>query len=175
MKKKGDLQRFWEKVSTVSNGPDGCWEWKAGHMGDGYGSFRHPSSPLAHRVAWVLSGREIPEGMCLLHKCDNPNCVNPKHLFLGTRADNNRDRQAKGRSAVGTRHGIYTHRENSRTRLGWEKASEIRRLFESERMTHKELAARFGVYSSLITRVLQKKIWWKEEDRDGQTNHSKGT
>lgn len=93
-------ERFWSKVAT--KGPDDCWEWGAGIGANGYGKFRL-SDPRreagAHRMAWALAkGAEVPEGLCVLHKCDNPPCCNPAHLFLGTKGDNNRDRAEKGRT-----------------------------------------------------------------------------
>jgi hypothetical protein len=89
--------RFWSKVDR-SGGPDACWPWMAYRNRDGYGSFRvddHTES--AHRVAWVEENGPVPEGMDVLHHCDNPPCCNPRHLFLGTAADNARDSVAKGR------------------------------------------------------------------------------
>lgn len=92
------LDRFWEKIDT-SNGPDACWPWTAGTSGE-YGEFAtRPGVPaLASRLAWELTYAEkIPDTLCALHSCDNPPCCNPKHLFLGTRGDNSRDKHAKGR------------------------------------------------------------------------------
>ncbi len=80
---------------------DGCWEWRGYRNPKGYG-FTRPGGRgvkgvLAHRLSWELHRGEIPEGMQVLHRCDNPPCVNPEHLFLGTNLDNIRDRVAKGR------------------------------------------------------------------------------
>lgn len=85
---------------TVFGGPDDCWVFQspAGNPRSGH---RQISSRgrmrQAHRVAWELANGPIPPGMCVCHSCDNPPCVNPAHLWLGTVADNNRDRDAKGR------------------------------------------------------------------------------
>lgn len=81
--------RFWSKVKK---GP-GCWEWQAACDPDGYGRF---GGKLAHRTAWLLTNGDAGAS-CLLHKCDNPPCVRPDHLFLGTRADNLADMRRKGR------------------------------------------------------------------------------
>lgn len=91
---------FWAKVDV--QGEDDCWEWQGSRTDkNGYGLFSLSSSTMrAHRVAWELWNAEpIPEGMSACHSCDNPPCVNPEHIWLGTSADNNRDRDAKGRHA----------------------------------------------------------------------------
>lgn len=89
-------ERFWPRVDkAVGQGPDGtCWEWTASRNGDGYGFSNHT---MAHRVSWEIHNGSIPNGLCVLHRCDNPPCVNPAHLFLGTKKDNAADMSAKGR------------------------------------------------------------------------------
>lgn len=90
--------RFWSKVEVTEN-PDDCWNWKAkAKSGHGYGIFNlgdHQSN--AHRVSWMLSNGPIPDGLFVCHKCDNPRCCNPNHLFLGTPKDNTDDMNRKGR------------------------------------------------------------------------------
>lgn len=91
-------KRFWEKVKKASN--DECWLWLGGKTYGGYGVIgsggRH-GLIRAHRLSWEIANSKIPEGLWVLHKCDNPPCVNPKHLFLGTQSDNMNDCIAKGR------------------------------------------------------------------------------
>lgn len=83
---------------------DECWLWTGAITSDGYGKCRPESdSWLAHRVAWTVARGEIPEGLCVCHKCDVRACCNPSHLFLGTNTDNVMDRCAKGRSARNTK------------------------------------------------------------------------
>lgn len=86
-----------------------CWEWKRTCDRDGYGRINfNGREGRTHRAAWLLVKGEIPAGLQVLHRCDNPPCVNPSHLFLGTSLDNNRDCKAKGRTAKGTRNGTHT-------------------------------------------------------------------
>ncbi len=95
-----NLHRFWSKVD-LSN-PFGCWLWLAGTKDKGYGAFWvDDRMEGAHRVAWELTRGPIPDELCVLHSCDNPPCVNPTHLFLGTILDNNEDMLNKGRNYVG--------------------------------------------------------------------------
>lgn len=91
------LNRFESKF--VKKGKDDCWEWDASISNNGYGRSSMKGYPSqAHRVAYILYIGEIPDGMCVLHKCDNRRCVNPSHLFLGTYKDNAVDCTNKGRS-----------------------------------------------------------------------------
>lgn len=94
-------ERFWEKAEKTDE-MDGCWLWRAClHVEKGYGLFqrgRHEGGCVrAHRQAWLLTVGPIPPGMHVLHRCDNPPCVRPGHLFLGTQADNMHDMLTKGR------------------------------------------------------------------------------
>src|SRR5690348_11464451 len=87
-------ERFWEKVTRG----DGCWLWTASQMGAGYGKFYYERRWTgAHRVAWILTNGAVPPGRVVMHVCDNPLCVRPDHLTLGTQNDNVQDMCEKGR------------------------------------------------------------------------------
>lgn len=99
-RKKMDVaERFWAKVDKKQDHE--CWLWTGSRfVADGYGQFnlgRTEGVVRAHRFAWILTNGPIPMGLCALHSCDVPLCVNPSHIFLGTRAENNADMVAKGR------------------------------------------------------------------------------
>lgn len=110
--KESTVQRFWDKVGI--QGAENCWVWLASTDRFGRGRFKwNGTTGYAPRFSWELHKAPIPGGLYVLHKCDNPSCVNPDHLFLGTKGDNNRDRQAKGRGADvrGSKNPIAKHDE----------------------------------------------------------------
>ena len=95
-------ERFWSKVAIGAASE--CWEWLASRQPNGYGKFGVPGHTLmAHRVAYCISIGEPADGLCVLHRCDNPSCCNPDHLFLGTQTENMMDKLRKGRQPTGER------------------------------------------------------------------------
>lgn len=86
-------------LSRITKTAAGCWEWTGRRFRDGYGEFNFGDGrrSVAHRAAWELLRGPIPDGLYVCHRCDNPPCVNPDHLFLGTAKDNERDKESKGR------------------------------------------------------------------------------
>jgi len=140
----GRETRFFSKTTRAENG---CLEW-TGAIVHGYGMFnRYPGLITASRMAWIFAYGEIPDGLCVLHKCDNPRCVDYLHLFLGTRRDNHLDKVAKGRSNRGMRHG--------HAKLTDAQVLEIRAMSG----TQKSIAERFGVDQGLISKILSRKYW----------------
>lgn len=159
---------FWEKVGR--KGKRDCWEWRAYRQPKGYGLIAHGrGTMLAHRMSWLLNVGMIPDGLCVLHKCDNASCVNPSHLFLGTRADNNHDMERKGRAVhpEGDNNGSRLHPEllargsrHGMSKLTEPEVREIRSEYKTGTTTHRRLATKFGVARSLI-RFIVKRITWK--------------
>lgn len=114
----------------------------------------------AHRMAWMLRYGTIPTGKCVLHNCDNPACVNPAHLRLGTQADNAADRSERGR------HGMWRHPDKAPrgeraggVKLTWEKVQKIRELRASTGLSESKLGAQFGVCRATINYILRRKTW----------------
>jgi len=150
-------ERFWSKVDR-SAGPDACWPWTAFTYG-GYGRFDWGT---AHRAAWKLTVGPIPHGMCVCHHCDNPPCVNPSHLFLGTNRDNIADRDAKGRQAKGVRNGGHLYPERLRrgetcynAKLTEPDVMAIRASTE----TNGALARRYSMTTTGVRFVRERRTW----------------
>jgi hypothetical protein len=142
--------RFWAKVDS-KGGPDACWPFQGCRDKWGYAhtAIKH-KRVQAHRKAYELSVGEIPAGMCLLHSCDNPPCCNPKHLRLGTNAENVADKMRKGRHPVGV--------EAYNAKLNEEKVREMRRL-RQEGMTYKKLGALFQINYTTARYVCRGDNW----------------
>jgi len=155
-----DEKRFWSKVARGRS--DECWEWQASAI-RGYGQFQVRRTMLkAHRLAWLLSGNGIDAGQCVLHKCDNPGCCNPQHLFLGTVGDNNRDRHAKRRDATGARHGSVSHPNavlrgdaHPSSRVSDETVRKIREEYVPGRITQRALGLRHGLSNQQVSNIVR--------------------
>lgn len=132
---------FWGKVSVGH--PGGCWGWNGSTDNFGYGRLQHEGrNQPAHRISWEMTNGPIPAGLCVLHRCDNPPCANPEHLFLGTKKDNMMDAAAKGRIAT-------------RPKLTPSDAEIIR----ASAGRGIDLARQFNVSQALISMVRQRKRW----------------
>jgi hypothetical protein len=145
-------ERFWNRVDK-SGGPDACWPWQGFRNRDGYGTvgadknIHEQRSLLTNRVAWALTKGPIPEGMSVLHSCDNPPCCNPRHLFLGTTQDNRLDQKLKGRVPSGTRH--------CRARFTQEQVDAIRARYAAGGTSQHALAREYGVAVMIINRLVR--------------------
>lgn len=155
-------ERFWSKVDK--NGPipshqptlGACWVWGAGKQKSGYGHF-HPSKhqdALAHRFAYELARGPIPSDTEVCHACDNPPCVNPSHLFLGTRSDNARDMHTKGRATQTPLRG----EQNGASKLTEGIVQQIRAIVQQGEK-HRVVAERFGVSRALVSFIATKRVW----------------
>ena len=149
-------ERFWEKVNITSN-INQCWDWIASKNIKGYGQFCLDNKRMgAHRALWSILHGAIPEGKHILHRCDNPSCCNPTHLFMGTNADNVADRHAKGRS--GTSMGKLGEK-NSMAKLTQKQVDRIRLLYTLPKVTQRMLGKVFGVSNRHISRIVRNERW----------------
>ena len=133
----------------------GCILWAGCKNAAGYGVFSSGKNwsrnRLAHRIAYERKNGPIPEGLKVLHRCDNPPCINPDHLFLGTDADNVADKVAKGRGASGERNG--------HSKLKASMVLEIREQHATGEYTHKDLSHKHRISRTIITRIVNRTIW----------------
>jgi hypothetical protein len=164
--------RFMQHVAVRAVGE--CWEWQASTDGRYGDVFWEGRTQKAHRVSWMLHRGPIPDGLLVLHGCDNPPCVNPNHLFLGTQSVNIRDCTRKGRNgahrhpdrlATGDRNGTHTHphrvlrgSSNVSAKLTEERVREIRSDY-ARGIRRKYLAVMHGVSKSTIDNITKGRLW----------------
>lgn len=156
-------ERFWAKVQKS----EACWVWRGtiDARTGGYGRFRpdgHGRQVRAHRVSWELANGPIPEGMHVLHRCDNPPCVRPDHLFLGTNRDNIADRVAKGRGRG------FTFRPDARSKPRGSQNG-MAKLLESDiphiraaaaaGESQRAIARRYGVDPGTVWGIVRRRTW----------------
>lgn len=151
---------FWDRVLVG----DGCWEWQGvrNPRTIGYGQLkRNGKTVRAHRVAYEMWFGLVPEGLGVLHRCDNPPCVRPDHLFVGSQHDNATDRFQKGRWApnIMGKPARCLGESNGNAKLTRTAVAEIRSAYAAGGVTLKELAARFNVAKSTIHRVVRDECW----------------
>lgn len=142
--------RFWSSVALTAN-PDRCWNWQKKLSKKGYGHVILPNriTVKAHRAAWFLVKGVFPE-LCLLHSCDNPQCVNPNHLREGTRVDNNADKMERRRQAKGE--------TCARSKTTESNVREIRQK-ASAGWLNTQLAKTYGLSPSAIGRIVNRGTW----------------
>lgn len=155
--RKSALERFHESIDHSDQ--FGCHLWKGAKSDKGYGHLSiNDKMVKAHRFAWELANGPIPVGLSVCHHCDNPPCVNPKHLFLGTHADNMQDMRSKGRCRPGTP-GTNTARRGIRVKLTEENVREIRARHASGSISRNKLAIEFEVTPRIIGLVVKRLSW----------------
>lgn len=143
------VPRFWERVLKS----DGCWEWTGIKHYKGYGEF----TPLghrkvkAHRYSYILHYGPISDEIQVLHKCDNPPCVRPDHLFLGTNLDNKIDSMQKGRHAK--------HERNGSAKVTMDQVEEIRRTYSGGTVTQTSLARLYGLSTREMCAIVRFETW----------------
>jgi hypothetical protein len=161
------IERFWQNVNICS--VNKCWHWSGKNWVGGYGRFfyrieNRQHHILAHRLSYFLFYKINPVGKCVLHQCDNPKCVNPNHLFLGTHQDNMKDRNQKGRSsAVSGQVWHETHKNKkgeqlTQAKLTDEAVREIRKLHGGG-IKQRRIAEKFKVAEQTVYKILRGKTW----------------
>jgi hypothetical protein len=142
--------KFWKTIS-ISDNPNLCWETKVNKTNAGYGMFKIGTERfLCHRISYTIHFGEIPKGMHVLHRCDNPPCCNPNHLFIGDDQANNDDMRAKGRGNLGEKNGM--------NKISAENAYKIRLLGRAG-ANKRELAKFFGVAYTTVKSIINGNRW----------------
>jgi hypothetical protein len=158
------IDRYLAKVDK-SGGPEACWPWTAS-LNKGYGQLgAGPCLPgvsrnsrrniASHVFAYELEYGAVTDGLCVLHRCDNPPCCNPRHLFLGTRADNMHDMDAKGRRVTADRRG----EAHGYAKLTDGIVRDIRALYAKGAISQTELGRLYGVTQAQISSIVLRKSW----------------
>lgn len=143
-----DIARFWKYIDK-SKGESECWEWVGAKLRTGYGTLGvQGKTRLTHRMMWELTNGPIPEGIFICHHCDNPRCCNPKHLFAGTQLENIRDMIRKGREST------HFGETSVSAKLTTKQVIEIRETYAQGEITQKELAKKYGIVGSTVSRIV---------------------
>jgi hypothetical protein len=155
--------RLLEKIEPVPI--VGCWIWMGSCQKNGYGylnqnlGYKKNKHIRAHRASWIVHRGEIDSGLHVLHRCDVPQCVNPDHLFLGTPTDNMRDAAKKGRTS---RRG-FPGDKNPKAKLSVDDVREILRLYRIEKMRQVDIAAKFNVVQTAISKIVCGLHWTQRQ------------
>jgi len=154
------VDRFWKHVHKTED----CWEWTSRLTKKGYGRFAVSQKRLAaHRASWFLHYGPIPEGMFVCHHCDNPKCIRPDHLFLGTHRDNMRDMARKGRAIKGRKGPPRWGQGNPNAKLTEADVLQIRRAYKNGGVTQCSLGTLYGVHRTAISDILIGRTWAHSE------------
>lgn len=145
------IKLFWNNINKKS--PTECWEWQKGKNKDGYGQFKFMGrNQSTHRVAFFIEYGEFDKKLCVCHKCDNPTCCNPNHLFLATSAENTQDKVLKGR------HKVPCGEKNGQSKLFDKDIIKIRNLY-SRNMPQSIIAKLFNLHQSNVHHIVHRKTW----------------
>ena len=157
--KSKDSDFEWFEKNYIPEPMSGCWLWEGRDSGSGYGAFRYidGKSWMAHRWSYAYHHGAIPDGMCVCHRCDNPMCVNPEHLFLGSKGDNNRDAARKGRNRwkPDRIHNLPVGERHYKAKLTTQDVEVI----IASGLKQKTLASIFGVSQAHISRLKLGESW----------------
>ena len=148
-------ERFLKYVVRPEN-TEQCWVWTGHLKPEGYGRIKiNGRFEYAHRVSYVIHVGKIPKGLWVLHHCDNPNCVNPKHLYIGNHADNMRDRTTRGRGV----NQVYKGESNPNAKLTWDNVNTIRNMYATGQYTYVQLGEIYNVGFFSIGRIIRQNYW----------------
>lgn len=146
---------FYEKFEI--DGQTGCWNWRTTLYR--YGNFTIDAKSIsAHRASWLIHNGAIPDGLFILHRCDNKRCVNPHHLFLGTQAENMRDMARKGRQTK-LLPPVRRGRANHAAKVTEDQVIEIRQMWDSGNYRLKDIAIRYGISVPSTHKIARRETW----------------
>lgn len=163
---EAEKNMFWSKVAFTAN-PNLCWEWQSSKRPSGHGFFsvKKGTYYAASRISYYLSYKKHIDDLVICHKCDNPKCCNPSHLFSGTQLDNMRDKVNKGRQPIGENHyavkidGAQRGSKNNRSKLLEADVIKIRAEYIKNVVTMKMLSIKYNVCLMAISDVLKRRNW----------------
>jgi hypothetical protein len=150
------IDRFWERVQKG----DGCWLWTGSISDTGYGKacIGHQRTMNAHRLSYVLTFGNIPDDMFVCYKCDNRQCVNPNHLFLGTPTANVHDMDQKGRRITPSKLG----EKNPAAKITFEIAEKIRAEYSQKNLTMTQIGQKYGITGAQVNHIV-KFVHWRHK------------
>jgi hypothetical protein len=161
------VEMFWSRMDR-SGGAEACWPWTGSRFSTGYGAIKiNLKRRGVHRIVWELTNGPIPHGMLVCHRCDNPPCCNPAHLFLGTAADNNADMASKGRAARGDRNGSRSQPGRlcrgeavTQAKLTAADVRQIRALYAEGALSQEKIGLLFGISQTQVGKIVHR-VWWR--------------
>lgn len=148
-----EITRFWFYVDTGNENE--CWEWERSKDGGGYGVFttHKYGREKSHRISYLECVGEIPEGLMVLHTCDNPSCCNPKHLFLGTNQENMDDKVKKNRQSR------LFGGDNGRCQMSEKNIMSMRKDYRSGNFSYSDLVYKYKISQTQVARIIKRESW----------------